>query len=159
VESVKINAVLRDGAGNIVDGGYTYSDIDTLTPGMISSFGIIFSDTPAYTTIELTVTWAKTDRRPYELQITNLETYFDSSDSFHAKGIVTNQTGGARTFVKVFIVLYDANNQVIGADSSYLNPYDLSPGQQIPFDEYVYFWKGKPNRSLVHHYSVRAFDD
>ena len=36
---VKINAVLRDATGQIVDGAFTYSHANTLTPGMTRDFG------------------------------------------------------------------------------------------------------------------------
>lgn len=159
VRFVKINAVLRDKDGKILDGTHSYSFLDRMLPGTTSGFRIIFFDPPTYATYELTVTWDTTNEAPYELQVTNLETYFDSGDAFHARGVVTNQSTDPHTFVKVFIVLYDATGRVIGVDYNYLNPSDLSPGQKVAFDHEVYFWKGKPNQPLVKSYTIRAYDD
>jgi hypothetical protein len=32
------------------------------------------------------------------------------------------------------VTLYDSAGVVIGADYHYVNPADLAPGQQVPFD-------------------------
>jgi hypothetical protein len=159
VRFVKINAILRDSAGQIVDGDYSYSHIDRLTPGMVSAFRLIFSSPPAWETYELTVTWSTTDQSPYELEIINPEAYFDSSNAYHVRGTVRNQYEAQRTFVKVLLTMYDYNNQVIGAEYGYTNPSTLEPRQEVPFDLDAYFWKYKPDRGKVTRYTIRAFDD
>lgn len=159
VEFVKINGILRNNAGQIVDGSYSYSYIDKLTPGMVSPFLIIFYSPPAWESYELTVTWSTTDQSPYALEIINPEAYFDSYDAYHVRGIVRNQYPVPRTFVKVFLTMYDNNNQVIGAEYNYTNPTTLEAGQEVPFDIEAYFWKYKPDRSKVTRYTIRAFDD
>ncbi|CAN5746931.1 hypothetical protein BH10CHL1_BH10CHL1_02370 [soil metagenome] len=159
VTFVRIDAVLRNDNGEIVDSTLSYADINVLAPGMTSSFRIIFRDTPVYASYELTLDWSKTTREPTELQITNLETYFDSFDAFHAKGVVTNQFAILHQFVKIFMVMYDANHHAIGTHHGHTSPPALHPGQQSPFDLDVYFWKGKPDHTQVASYSVRAYDD
>lgn len=46
VRSVRINATLRNAAGNVVDSDYTYSMIDTVPSGITSPFRVLFSDPP-----------------------------------------------------------------------------------------------------------------
>jgi len=156
---VKINVVLRDAGGTIVTGENGYSLISTLAPGMVSPFRVLFFDVPDWSTYELTVTSDNTNDGPVALELTNIETYFDSGDAFHTRGNVRNQTGENREFSRVFVTLYDSADTVIGTDYQYTNPTDLAPGQQVLFDVNVYFWNGKPDHSRIASYSVVAFDD
>ena len=159
VRFVKINAVLRDAAGQIVDGTYSYASVGTLTPNMTSGFRLIFSKPPAWATYEFTVTWDTTTHIPYALQILSPESYFDSSNAYHVRGTVKNQDAVEHTFVEVFLIMYDSNNQVIGVESTFMNPTTLTAGQEVPFDISAYFWKGKPDHSQVTRYSIQAIDD
>jgi hypothetical protein len=126
---------------------------------MVSGFRIIFSDVPNWSSYELTVTWSTTTESPIALQVVSPESYFDSSDAFHVRGMIKNNSSSQRTFVQIFLTMYDASNTVIGVDSSYTSPTTLEPGQSVPFDIYAFFWKFKPNRAKVAQYSIRAFDD
>lgn len=159
VRFVRINATLRDSAGNVVDSDYSYSMIDVLTPQMESPFRIIFTDPPEWSTYELNVTWDETSEQPYPLQILNHTTYFDSYDAYHAAGEIQNQYDENRDFVAAYLTLYDASGEVIGAEYTYTNPDELTPGQTASFDAEVYFWKGKPDRSLVQDYRLQVYDD
>lgn len=159
VESIKINGILRDANGGIVDSDYSYSYVGELTPGLVSPFRLIFSNVPAYTTYELTVTWSKGSGSIYELQTSGIEPFFDTSDAYHVRGVVKNQYAVKRTFVQLFLTMYDSNNTVIGVEEMYTNPTELEPNQEVPFDIDAYFWNGKPDRSKVVRYVLRAFDD
>lgn len=159
VQFVKINAILRNDAGQIVDGDYSYTTIDTLAPGMISPFLIIFDKPPVWSSYETTVTWSTTTRAPIQLATSNIETYWDSSNAYHVRGVVSNQTGSQRTFVKVFVTMYDVSDKIIGVDYDYIDPLTIEAGQSAPFDVSVYFWNGKPDRSRVARFDVRAYDD
>jgi hypothetical protein len=160
VGSVKIDAILRDNAGAIVDGESTYTSIGTLAPGMTSPFKIIFFNSPAWATYELTLTWDNDPfSSPYVLEVLELESYFDGNDAFHARGKVRNPDTVAHEFVTVHVTLYNSAGQVIGTDYTFTNPTTLNPSQEVPVDVEVYSWKGKPDRSQVASYSVKAVDD
>jgi hypothetical protein len=73
--------------------------------------------------------------------------------------VVKNQDTIQHTFVQIFLVMYDSNNQVIGVDYTFTNPTTLAPGQEVPFDIDAYFWKGKPDHSQVARYTIQAYDD
>jgi hypothetical protein len=160
VAFVKINSVLRNAAGAIVNGEESYADIERLSPGMTSPFSIILSNvTTPWDRYELTVTWTNTDHGPIQLEVKNTESYFDGSDAFHVRGTVRNQTNGTQRYVQLYVTMYDVNNVVIGTEYEYTNPTDLAPGQEVPFDVEVYFWNGKPDRSRVARFNVRAYQD
>ena len=80
-------------------------------------------------------------------------------DSFEVIGEARNQYPDPRSFVKAFVTLYDHAGKVIGVDYTYLDPSDLAPSETGVFDCGVYFWAGKPNRSLVSHHELQVVDD
>ncbi len=159
VQYVKITAILRDASGKIVDDNYAYSDIDKLTAGLISPFRIIFTNPPAWTSYELTVTWSNTDKPPVELQVINPETFFDSSNAYHVRGTVRNQSSAQRTYVKIILTMYNSAGKVIGEEYDYTNPTTVEPGQEVLFDISAFAWAGKPDRDNVVRSTIRAFDD
>jgi len=159
VDFVQISATLRDGSGTVVDSDYTYSDIDTLSPGMTSPFMVMFFDPPGWATYDLQVTWDTTTRQPYVLELLSSSSYFDSHDAYHVVGEIRNQYAEQRTFVKAYVTLYDAQGAVIGVDYAYTNPDALNPGQTASFDVEVYFWKYKPDRSRVASHRLQVYDD
>lgn len=159
VQFVKVNVVLRDANGSIVDGEYSYSDIDKLKLGMVSPFLVIFSNPPTWLSYEVTLTWSTTTEEPYPLEITNPETYFDSYNAYHIRGSVKNQYSVQRTFVQLFLTLYDPSNQVIGVATTYLNPSTLEPGQEVSFDVEAFFWKYKPDKTKITRYTLQVYDD
>jgi hypothetical protein len=158
-EFIQISATLRDGNGNVVASDYSYSDIYILTPGMTSPFLVLFYDAPTWASYDLVVTWSTTDNVPYPLKILNQSTRFDSYDAFHVTGEIRNQYGEQRTFVKAFVTLYDENHNVVGTDYAYTNPYDLNPGQTASFDVEIYFYKDKPDHTVIDSYLLQVYDD
>lgn len=159
VRFVRINATLRDSAGNVVDSSSSYATIDNLTPGMKSPFLVLFSDSPAWTSYDLTVTWDTTTVAPYVLELLNTQAYFDRYDGYHVVGEIRNQYSEPRNFVQAVVTLYDFEGKVIGVDYTFTNPYDLNPGQTASFDVEVYFWKYKPDRSKVAGHMLQIVDD
>lgn len=159
VEWIRIYATLRDSIGNVVGSDYTYSDIDTLTPGMKSPFFLLFSNPPAWSTYELHVSYDTTSDQPYPLEILNQTSYFGSDGSFHVTGEIRNQYVEERTFIKAYVTMYDNNGNVIGTEYTYTNPEDLIPGATASFEVEVYFWKGKPDEDLLGSYSLQVVDD
>ena len=159
VQYAKITAVLRDMSGKAVDSNYGYSSIDKLAPGMISPFRIIFANPPAWTSYELAVMWSNTDKASVELQVINPETFFDSSDAYHVRGTVGNQTSTQRTYVKVVLTMYNSAGKVIGEAYDYINPTTIEPGQEVPFEISIASWAGKPDRDNVVRSTIRAFED
>ncbi|MGC9349360.1 MAG: FxLYD domain-containing protein [Anaerolineae bacterium] len=159
VEFVEISATLRDSSGNVVGSDYSYSMIDVLSPGMTSPFRIIFSDPLSFSYYELSVNWHTTSDPTYPLEVLNSTSYFDSYDEYHVVGEIRNQYGEERRFAAAYVTLYDSAGEVIGADYSYTNPDDLSPGQTASFDTGVYFWQGKPDRARVARHLLQVITD
>lgn len=55
-------------------------------------------------------------------------------DYLHVVGEVQNNSPTTATFVQVTGTFYDNNNQVVGTEFTYTNPYDIGAGQKAPFD-------------------------
>lgn len=159
VQSVRLDATLRDGQGNVVHSDVAYSMIDVLTPGIKSPFLVTFFDPPAWQTYQIDVSWETTTRQPYPLPLLNHTTYFDNFDAFHLVGEVRNPYFTSRDVVRAFATLYDARNEVIGVAATFAAPSPLQPGQTASFDVEVYFWLGKPDQAQIDDYLLQVFDD
>ena len=159
VRFVKINAVLRDNSGQIVDGDYSYALAEVIKPGDLSPFRIIFSNAPTWVTYELTVTWSTTTESWYLLELDKTESYFDSSDAYHVRGSVRNQYTVERKFVELLLTFYDNSDRVIGVDWTYTNPTSIASDAEISFDVEAYFWMGKPSGTWVTRYAIVAGGD
>ena len=68
-----------------------------------------------------------------DLNITSVSS-FTKGDYFHIVGEVLNKAQEERTFVKVSATMYDSQNHVIGAHTTYTDPYDIPPGETSPFE-------------------------
>ncbi len=156
-EFVKINASLRDAAGEIVYAKHSYSKIGILTPGETSPFLIIFSDPPEWVSYDLAVVWGTTVRQLYPLEILTSELSLDADAAYHVMGKVENPYDEQCRFIQAYVALYDDNGKVIGVDSSYATPSDLEPGQSAFFDTKIYFWKHKPDTSKVATHQLQVY--
>jgi hypothetical protein len=159
VRFVRVTANLRDAGGGIVASSWSYIYIGILTPGMLSPFLIIFSNTPAWATYDLTLTWSTTTNSLYALELRDLVASFDGSEAYHIRGSVKNQHAVQRTSVKLFLTMYDSQDHVIGVAKADASPSTLQPGQVIPFDINAYFWKYKPDRSKIARYLIQAYGE
>lgn len=68
-----------------------------------------------------------------DLEIASATTYFDD-DYFHIVGEVSNMGSEEKEFVKITATIYDANNDVIGTDTTFTSPSTVSSQESAPFE-------------------------
>ncbi|MEZ4637777.1 MAG: FxLYD domain-containing protein [Caldilineaceae bacterium] len=111
VRFVRVNATLRDAAGNVVTNRSTYATIDVLTPGMTSPFRALFGDAPVWASYELDITWNTTTNVPYALEVLNAQSYFDSLYRFSCRRKIRNQYGESRSAIRAVVTIYDSEGK------------------------------------------------
>ncbi|MGE5221574.1 MAG: FxLYD domain-containing protein [Omnitrophica WOR_2 bacterium] len=156
---VSVKATLRDSSGTLVDVASSYTMVSTLSPGEKSPFQIMFFYLEPWTSYELSVNWDTTAQVSYPLMVLSVNKSYDPLGDFHLVGEVVNQYSEPRTWVKAVATLYDMSGNVIGAETTYVDPYDLDPGQTATFDILAMSWKGKNVGNLVGTFTLQAYSD
>ena len=137
-ESVKIVATLRDPSGNILDSSFTYSEVEVLRPGEKSPFDVIFSNKQqVQNTQRYEIASIKGDvaqAKPANLKLDVGDSYYDSIDSAHVVGEVTNNGPGVSHYTKISGTFHDDQNKTVATGFTYTDPNDLELGQSAPFD-------------------------
>ena len=88
------------------------------------------------------------------ITILSHNSYVDSTGSFHVVGEVENNTPNTTKFVQITGTFYDINNAVMGTQSTYTNPSDISSGATAPFD--LILRSASVPASLIDHYKLSA---
>lgn len=91
------------------------------------------------------------------LQILSHNSFTDSIGYMHVVGEIKNNSPSSKTFVKITGTFYDANNQVVGTDFAYADPYDLGSGQKAPFE--LILTSASIPISQIDHYNLQATYD
>jgi hypothetical protein len=137
-EFVKIVSTLHDVSDNILDTGFTYSEVEVLRPGEKSPFDVIFNNEQQVQEISRyeisSITGDVSQAKPASLRLAAGNSYYDSIGSAHVVGEVTNNGPGVSKFTKVSGTFYDNQNKVVATAFTYTDPTDLEPGQSAPFD-------------------------
>lgn len=68
------------------------------------------------------------------LRILSHNSYISSIGSMHIVGEVRNDSPFTAEFVKIIGTFYDNNNNVVGTDFTYTEPYTIGAGNTAPFD-------------------------
>jgi hypothetical protein len=135
---VKIVSTLRDPSDNILDSSFTYSDVEVLRPGEKSPFDVIFSNEQQVQRSQRfeisSITGDISQAKPANLNLNVGDSYYDSIDSAHVVGEVTNNGPDVSKFTKVSGTFYDDQNKIVATGFTYTDPSDLGPGQSAPFD-------------------------
>jgi hypothetical protein len=135
---VEVTATVSDSSNRIINTGSAYTSLEELKPQQKSNFHIVFSDQvpidqSATYTLAVTPSDQTTPKLP-QLQLNFGDTRADSADNFSVRGQVTNQGNQPANLVKVSASFYDANNQLVGVENAYTQPYILQPGESAPFE-------------------------
>jgi hypothetical protein len=135
---VEIVATLSDPSGNILDSSFTYSEVEVLRPGEKSPFDVIFSNeqqvqkTQRYEISSITSDISQ--EKPANLKLNVGDTFYDSINSAHVVGEVTNNGPAVSRFTQVSGTFYDSQGKTVATEFTYTDPMDLQPGQSAPFD-------------------------
>ena len=90
--------------------------------------------------------------KSHSVTILSHNSYVDNVGYFHVVGEVENNTPSAVEFVQITGTFYDINNAVMGTQSTYTNPSDISSGATAPFD--LILMSASVPASLIDHYKL-----
>jgi hypothetical protein len=137
-EFVEIVATLRDPSGNILDSSFTFSEVEVLRPGEKSPFDVIFSNEQQVQKTQRyeisSITSEISQEKPANLILNVGDTFYDSINSAHVVGEVTNNGPGVSRFTQVSGTFYDNQGKTVATEFTFTDPQDLQPGQSAPFD-------------------------
>ena len=136
---VRINATFLDAGDDVVETDFTYSCVEVLGPGDDSPFSIGLADpSPDIVGYRLSVEGdASSDPVLSELDISDVTTELvslDGLETFHVRGLLTNNSNVTYDFAEVCCALYDAAGDVIRSSTSFAKPRMLAPGEAGTFD-------------------------
>lgn len=133
----KITATLYNSTNQVIDIEYGYADLDVLLPNTKSPFAILCSSQDALNVhnYSLSVSWTDyAAGKPAGLAIVSNSSFVDGSNNMHVTGQIKNQGALTARFVQAIVTYYDASGKVVGVDSSYTDPTNLSPNQTGNYD-------------------------
>jgi hypothetical protein len=137
-EFVKIVSTLHDASDNILDTGFTYSEVEVLRSGEKSPFDVIFNNEQQVEKTQRyeisSITGDITQEKPANLKLNVGDSYYDSIGSAHVVGEVTNNGSGVSHYTKVAGTFCDDQNKTVTTEFTYTDPNDLEQGQSAPFD-------------------------
>jgi hypothetical protein len=135
---VQIVSTLHDASDNIVDTGFTFSEVEVLRPGEKSPFDVIFSDEQQVQKTQRyeisSITGDVSQAKPANLKLNVGDSYYDSIGAAHIVGEVTNNGPGVSHYTQISGTFYDDQNKTVAAEFTFTDPNDLQPGQSAPFD-------------------------
>ena len=70
-------------------------------------------------------------------EITMVHGYIDNMDSLEVVGLITNNTDHAIKSVEIAVEIFDANDNSLYKDTTYMDFYTLAPGETSPFSLWV----------------------
>jgi hypothetical protein len=90
--------------------------------------------------------------KSHSVTILSHNSYVDNVGYFHVVGEVENNTPSAAEFVQITGTFYDINNAVMGTQSTYTKPSNISSGAMAPFD--LILMSASVPASLIDHYKL-----
>ena len=135
LEFVKVIISLRDAGGTLVDTDFTYTETDVVLSGEASPFHTIFlSEPPEWSDFEVVVEAREASDGAYrELQILSSSGRPSEFGWYEIVGEVENTGSQDAEFVKVVAMLYDAEDNLVDVDFTYVAFDTVSAGQSSPF--------------------------
>jgi len=88
------------------------------------------------------------------MEVSNINDFFDEGNAFHVTGDVRNQYDRPLSHIDACVAMHDAAGNTIGV--GWKSIAALDPGETDSFDVKVSFWKYKPDRSKMAHYSLQV---
>lgn len=129
-----------------------YAPRHRLAPGEETPIRVLFSHAPAkWQRVTASVTpRAQTYGGPRpKLRFTAGQLQRDRLRGYRLEGTVQNQDTWVARFIQVIVVVYDKEDRIIGMDSRFIDPQQLSPGESAPFAVPMLQVRGRP-----HHYRL-----
>lgn len=133
---VEVHVTLRDSGDKLIMSESSYSARDVIPVGEASPFNVLFySETPDYAKYEVTVEGREnTMYQVYkEFEIVSADGQVPSFWDYEIAGEIRNIGSSDAEFVSIIAVLYDAENHIIGLDTTYSDFDVVTAGGTSPF--------------------------
>ena len=128
--------ILRDEDGAAVASDFTYSALDVFPAGEISPFEMYFYDMPAdpWVSYEILIEGDVNDFFEYyaDFEVLNAELQ-EATFGYDIVGEIKNVGSSKTDFVNIYAAVYDAEDQLIAVDFTFVDEDDLSAGETSTF--------------------------
>ena len=131
---VEISATFYDASGQVVGGGSTFTELNSVEPGSAAPFKLTTLNPPAFERYDLQVDYATTTQPPIRLEITGHSGALDGSGWYRVTGEVRNPHGFAVKFPEIVATYYNGAHEVIRVEANLAQVNPLEPGQSSPFE-------------------------
>lgn len=137
IDKPKVTAVLLDKSGKEVATRDGYAEADTALPNETVPVKVLVSDPPAHDTIKFEVVVKKASYIPPLVDGLRLEMLGQPHPTFGSSWEVTGKVhnDGKQTaqFVKILVLAFDAQNKLVGIDTTYADGQTLAAGANARF--------------------------
>ena len=130
-EFVRITANLFNAQNQLVDTDYTYIGLNSLAPGEVTCFDVLFFDGPAYDHYAFETSYSATTDVPLPIAVFGDSGSYNATfdDWYEVVGQARNDSNVNAEFVRVIGTLYHTNGQILDCDYTYTNADVLAPAQ------------------------------
>lgn len=136
VAFVEVNADLLDGGGVVVESSFAYTYLDLLPARSRTCFDVHFFGEPVgWASYQFQApTYQSTSESPPTLALLGLSGSYEAATGFYRiSGQVRNTGASSVAFVQPTGTVYNAQDQVVGCNFTFLDDSTLSPGELDDF--------------------------
>lgn len=150
--SYTVTISLLDDAGNVLAEQRGFPHYSELEPDEFTAFSVFFEDGTAYegfTSFEVQAD--ASDPNPFvnrsrDLTLTDVAGGPGDFVDYEITGMVTNNSSETLNLVQISAALFDANNNLVGAESGFSDLDEVGPGVTSPFDILIFSPLGEVDR-------------
>ncbi|MET0790116.1 MAG: FxLYD domain-containing protein, partial [Polyangiaceae bacterium] len=136
IDKPKVTAVLRDATGKEVATRDGYAEGEVLLPQASAPVKVLVSDPPKHERITFEGVATKASYLPEDsagLRFEILEAPHSTGSGWEVTGKVFNEGKQASRFVNILVLAFDAKEQLVGLDSTYVDGEAIAPGASARF--------------------------
>ncbi|MEX2426367.1 MAG: FxLYD domain-containing protein, partial [Thermomicrobiaceae bacterium] len=136
---VEIELTISDEAGEPIESFRTYLDASMVEPGERFPFQIWTEYPGDYASYDVAV-----NSRPSHLSgrpdvaVNTVHADWASSNRYEINGVVRNDSGTPVSYLQYVVALYNGDGQVVDYRWGMIDPVELAPGQEVPFDTFFF---------------------
>jgi hypothetical protein len=131
---VEISATFYDASGQVVGGGSTFTELNSVEPGSAAPFKLTTLNPPAFERYDLQVDYATTTQPPVGLEVAGHSGSLGADGWYRVVGEVRNPHDFAVKFPEIVVTCYNGAHQVIRVEANLAQVNPLEPGQSSPFE-------------------------
>ena len=157
ISSFSIELELKDANENILGDGEAYPFASELAPGEETYFNYYYEDLPSkveYVTTTISDVYPGFSGSSTKFASYEKEALHNSQDGVDLIGEVVNQTDQPMKINSIYGVLFDSDNQIVGAMNAYYYLGSLRPGENMPVK--VSFQVPEEEKASIDHYQLYA---